>query len=360
MEENKNPPSDIAAFEDLITVIIPVYNMKRFLSEALESVMCQSYKNLEIIVVDDGSNDGSGEICDYYATIDSRITVIHEPNKGLSAARNTALDISTGQAIMFLDADDVFLPKTIEILFCAMMKEQADIVAGRSVNCYSNRALKLDYKKKAFKIAPRHNEFNRNEGLQALLRGEITTVVWDKLYKRDLWDNIRFITGHVYEDTPAIAQILKKSNKFYALSDLIHIKRIWNGSITNTNTVANAKDGVSGANWFKDFVESNTPEVFSKEQLQVARQKWFNIIVLWYIRCSLIHNSKEGIALKNALKTIIVKQGKSTSTSISACPSRIKAGYWLACYCPQILGVLMYYYKIFRRFGNGLSATFLC
>lgn len=99
----------------MISVIIPVYNVKPYLEDAIESVIHQSYTDIEIILIDDGSTDGSGEICDRYQKIDSRIIVIHQENKGLSVARNVGLDLCKGEIISFLDSDDFFFQK---ICYC--------------------------------------------------------------------------------------------------------------------------------------------------------------------------------------------------------------------------------------------------
>ena len=98
----------------LVSVIVPVYNVRPYLEECLESVVSQTYHNLEILVIDDGSTDGSGEICDRFAENDSRIRVVHQKNKGLGAARNVGLDLATGSVVSFLDSDDAFLPDAIE------------------------------------------------------------------------------------------------------------------------------------------------------------------------------------------------------------------------------------------------------
>ena len=111
-----------------VSVIIPVYNVRPFLEEALDSVLNQTYKNLEIIIIDDGSTDGSGEICDEYAGRDNRIQVIHQDNGGLSAARNAGLDVMTGDLVAFLDPDDAYVDSFIETLVNAMAAEDVDLV----------------------------------------------------------------------------------------------------------------------------------------------------------------------------------------------------------------------------------------
>lgn len=108
--------------EKLVSIIIPVYNVKDFLVDCLDSVINQSYKNLDIILVDDGSTDGSGIICEEYARQDKRIRVIHQVNQGLSAARNSGIEIMRGEYVYFIDSDDYIAKDTIEVLFNTIKK----------------------------------------------------------------------------------------------------------------------------------------------------------------------------------------------------------------------------------------------
>ena len=112
---------------DTVSIIIPVYNIEEYLPRCLESVLGQSYENLEVILVDDGSTDQSGKICDYYASQDKRIQVIHKKNEGVSIARNTGLDIATGEFIGFVDGDDLVEKDMIKILVQNSLKYEADI-----------------------------------------------------------------------------------------------------------------------------------------------------------------------------------------------------------------------------------------
>ena len=114
----------------LVSVIIPVYNVERYLDRCLASVVDQTYRELEILVVDDGSTDGSGALCDRWAERDSRIRVIHKSNGGLSDARNAALDVMTGSYVLMLDSDDWLQTDAIECLYQLLEKEQADIAVG--------------------------------------------------------------------------------------------------------------------------------------------------------------------------------------------------------------------------------------
>ena len=134
----------------MISVIVPVYNVEKYLRQCLDSIVAQTYRDLEIILVDDGSIDASGAICDEYAVRDSRIKVVHQPNRGLSSARNTGLDLVSGEYTFFIDSDDWIHEKALERLLLAQAKTNADLVlcnyqrvdeAGNAINNVSQRPL---------------------------------------------------------------------------------------------------------------------------------------------------------------------------------------------------------------------------
>ena len=129
---------EIGASIVLVSVIVPVYNVLPYLRESLDSVINQTYKDLEIIIVDDGSTDGSDAVCEEYAK-DSRVKVIHQKNHGLSAARNVGLDIARGDYIAFLDSDDVYLPDMIQTMVEGIQKSQADVVVCGFIRVYSKK-----------------------------------------------------------------------------------------------------------------------------------------------------------------------------------------------------------------------------
>lgn len=125
--------------EPLISVIVPIYGAEKYLHNCVNSIINQTYKNLEIILVDDQSPDRCPELCDEYATKDRRIKVIHQKNKGVSGARNTGLELATGSYIMFVDSDDEIYTNAIEVLLNDMLKYDADIVAGMSTRVFLNK-----------------------------------------------------------------------------------------------------------------------------------------------------------------------------------------------------------------------------
>lgn len=174
----------------LVSIIVPVYNVAPYLGECLDSIVGQTYGNLEIIVVDDGSTDGSGSLCDEYAKRDGRIRVIHQPNRGLSAARNAGLDTAKGDYISFVDSDDAVSPVFIE----ALLSAGADVA-----QCASCRSLV------EFRRVGLHPVFDGLSNLEASERMQFdstgdATVVWNKLYCRRLFEGIRFPEGKQHED----------------------------------------------------------------------------------------------------------------------------------------------------------------
>ena len=177
--------------KDLISVIIPVYLVEQYLERCVNSVLAQTYRNLEIILVDDGSPDRCGEMCDAYVEKDDRVKVIHKKNGGLSDARNAALDICTGEFISFVDSDDYVSEDFIETLYHAVKTHRTKLAVCGIVKFDESGKYHVDY-------APSNTE-KRVSG------EEIIQTVWrpaacNKLYHRSLFEGIRFPFGRLYED----------------------------------------------------------------------------------------------------------------------------------------------------------------
>lgn len=178
-----------------VSVIIPVYNVERFLVQCLDSAFGQTYKNIEIILVDDGSTDESGKICDAYCEGKSNFKIIHKLNGGLSDARNCGIDNSTGDYLFFLDSDDLIEKDTIKVLMEMCEREKADIGI-------------LDYNIFFDRIPGRENENTINyikmdskEAIELMLKpGNYDHCACAKLYRRELWNDVKFPKGMLYED----------------------------------------------------------------------------------------------------------------------------------------------------------------
>lgn len=176
-----------------ITVIIPVYNVASFLERALKSITCQTYTNLQILLIDDGSTDESGKICDDWVKKDSRIQCVHQENAGVSVARNHGLDLAVGEYIMFIDADDWVEPEMIESLHELILKHQAGVSACRYVESHQTEFLSRDEKKDGQITIV---EGQVEAGIQLLLPWS----VYCKLYRADLLHNIRLKKYKIAED----------------------------------------------------------------------------------------------------------------------------------------------------------------
>ena len=181
-----------------VSVIVPVYNVASYLPEALDSIVNQTYKDLEIIIVDDGSTDDSASICEKYASSDSRIKVIHQDNRGLSGARNTGLAHATGDLVSFIDSDDSLSPVFIESLVNAMESSSAPIAVCRFAVIETSGSLSGVAASSEFPNAPA-GVYERTEAIKDLVEEKMCVNVCNKLFRRELWTDIRFPDGHVYE-----------------------------------------------------------------------------------------------------------------------------------------------------------------
>ena len=192
-----------------VSVIIPVYNCAAYLADCLDSVLAQTYQKLQIILIDDGSTDGSGEICDRYAARDSRIQVAHQANQGASAARNAGLELAKGDWITFVDSDDTTQPELYEFLVGLAQTHQADIA-----HC-GYRKMHFDG---TFKDVEGTNillEQDPMEACQCLLEGRhFTGGLWNKLYRRELFQGIRFDADlKINEDVLLNVELFLKAKK---------------------------------------------------------------------------------------------------------------------------------------------------
>lgn len=194
-----------------ISIIIPVYNVAKYLRKCLESVINQTYQNLEIIVIDDGSTDGCDKICDEYAKKDNRIRVIHQPNKGLSEARNSGLKVMTGEFVGFVDSDDWIEPNFYELLEKRMREKNADIVMMGYYCVYKDKILKC-------RLFPDDFPYDNMNGLKALSENKISHVVWNKLYNKKLFNDLVFCKGRLHEDVLITYQLILRASRIECLN----------------------------------------------------------------------------------------------------------------------------------------------
>jgi glycosyltransferase involved in cell wall biosynthesis len=203
--------------KDFISVIVPVYNSEKYLRRCIESIMDQTYEDLEIILVDDGSTDKSASICDEYANKDLRISVIHKENGGLSSARNAGLKAASGNLIGFVDSDDYIEPNMYEKLKENMDKYGSDIAVCSIYKSYKYMTDEMDgtdtetvYEgKDKFRNLENENEF-------------LTVVAYNKLYKKEIFKKIKYPEGKSFEDSYVICDILNTAKKVSYLNEPLY------------------------------------------------------------------------------------------------------------------------------------------
>lgn len=216
--------------EDLISVIVPIYNVEKYIHECLSSVLNQTYKNLEIILIDDGSQDMSGKICDEYGFKDNRIIVIHKKNGGLSAARNLGLKKSNGKYVVFIDSDDYLSENYVYLLYMSIKNNNSDIAI-----C-SYKFIKQNKNETRLSTLINNVSYSNVDILKNLLKGNIECYAWNKIYKKKLFDlnNITFPENKFYEDITTFVRLIIKSNRISYVDVPLYMYRIRKGSITDS------------------------------------------------------------------------------------------------------------------------------
>lgn len=246
--------------KELISVIVPVYNVEKYLEKCIKSITNQTYHNLEIILVNDGSQDKSGKICDFWAQKDSRIKVIHKENGGLSDARNVGIKIATGEYIGFVDSDDYINPNFYEILMTNMNRYKADISAC-SIRKFSEEEV-LD---ESLSLNEKVYTFITEEALSDLIDENILNqTVWNKLYKREVINDIYFEFGKIHEDVFWTYQVFGNAKKVVYINQELYYYLQRSGSIMNGQfSIARIDSLEAKANRVK-YMEKNFPSLILK------------------------------------------------------------------------------------------------
>lgn len=190
----------------MISVIVPVYNVEKYLERCVKSIAAQTYKDLEILLIDDGSTDKSGKMCDDFQQTDSRIKAFHKQNGGLSDARNYGIEHSAGEFISFVDSDDYIDEKMLETLHRLITENDADLAVCSAMDVFEDKEVTQVKEIKEFNL-------NKVESYKYMLRGNGIPSACNKLYKRQTVGNVRFPVGKLYEDGFFTPQILKRVEK---------------------------------------------------------------------------------------------------------------------------------------------------
>ena len=230
----------VAEAGPLISVITPLYNAERTLGACVESVLNQSCRRIELILVDDGSTDGSGALCDGYAARDDRVRAIHQPNGGVSAARNAGLRAARGDYIAWLDSDDRYEPQMLETLLRALQTGDADIATCNYWNLFPDRRT-LRYEN-----ITRDKTFSRGEYMGYILTKTASSVLWATLMPRGFYQGIAFPEGQTFEDIRVTYRLYERAERVALVAEPLILRERRSDSLSMTRDLRLRADNMRG------------------------------------------------------------------------------------------------------------------
>ena len=213
----------------MISVIVPVYNVEPFLKKCVDSIINQTYRNIEIILIDDGSPDTCGQICDEYAKTDSRFTVIHQENQGLAETRNIGIEHALSPYIMFVDSDDWVTADFCEQAYQLIVQRDVDIVFFGFTKLKNGKVMKNPFPNKP------EGYKTKKEAIELILSNS-GNFVWNKIYRKELFEGIRYPKGRFYEDVAVTHKLVLKATKIWYSHKRMYYYRYREGSIVTTRS----------------------------------------------------------------------------------------------------------------------------
>lgn len=248
----------------LISVIVPIYNVEKYLARCVDSIVNQTYKNLEIILVDDGSPDRCPQMCDDYAEKDSRIKVVHKKNGGLSDARNAGIAVATGEYISFIDSDDYVSDDFFECLLDVMNKENSDIAECSVVKFYE------DNRFDEFSDDLSVKTYDTQDAMSALIaENPFHQHVWNKLYKTELVKDIPYAVGKLNEDEFWTYRVFGRVNKVARLNKTMYYYFQRSSSIMGVGYNIRRLDALEGKANRQKYIENNFPDLSTQAKIDL-------------------------------------------------------------------------------------------
>ncbi|CYV21349.1 glycosyltransferase family 2 protein [Streptococcus suis] len=261
----------------LISIIVPVYNVENYLDECIQTVLAQTYSNWELLLINDGSTDSSGTICDDYAKGDERIRVVHKNNGGLSDARNAGINNCTGEYITFLDSDDGIREDFLETCLTTAIQHDVDIVIGHFFIWDENQQTFYYFveqsQKDTIELISAQEALNR----QVVWKNFNTApfvVAWGKVFKATLFNTIRFPKGKVFEDEYTIHKALLKSDSVALINKEFYMyRRHGNSIMTSDFSLSKVLNNIEA------LEERIVDLVLAKKDTELVRQKLYNVLL---------------------------------------------------------------------------------
>lgn len=326
-----------------ISVIVPIYNVEKYLRKCIESIICQSYLNLEIILVNDGSPDNCRKICESYSRLDNRIQVIHKRNGGLSDARNEGLKIASGEYISFIDSDDYIDKDFYKILMDLIINNNADVAecSYKKITDGDNSNYKKDVlREKNDKYITLHNL----DIVSSLYKNEEFTViwnVWNKLYKKELLKDIFFPKGKLHEDVFTTYRILYKAKKIISTNKQLYFYMQRPSSIMGRFNVKHL-----------DVLEAYIEQIifYDKKGLKELKQKAAELLEIT-IKASMVRVLNSDINNKEQTLDYLINFYKNNSGFFERVNRNFKQNilYILIKYCPSYLIKSLYRLRNLRK-----------
>lgn len=243
--------------DPIISVIVPVYKVEKYLEQCVRSLLNQTYGNLEIILIDDGSPDSCPDMCNEYQKKDSRVKAVHKENGGLASARNLGLDIASGNLIAFLDSDDWLDLDTYERLLKAMFDKNADIVCMEGIHTDGEK-----FYDKCFYCKPTGTVISGKELTKQILLDKVASYVVVGLYKKECWQNIRFPVGRLYEDLPTTFRVFERAERVTYVDETFYKYRENLQSISYTPNPIKTYHQFLGYKTHYESAKEKYPEIF--------------------------------------------------------------------------------------------------
>ncbi len=254
-----------------ISVIVPVYNVEKYLARCVDSLLAQTFQNLEILLVDDGATDGSAAMCDAYAAQDARVRVIHKENGGLSDARNAGIEAARGKYLCFIDSDDFVAETMLEKLHTLLCRENADISVCGICDCYEGSQVNQSSEIREFACTG-------VEALKLTLEGsQLPGSVCSKLIRRELCENHRFLKGRTYEDAFYTPGLFIGAEKVAATTESLYYYWHRAGSITTKPFSQRNMDVIDAYQYTLEQVMQHCPQL---EDVARFRLYWAHFVVL--------------------------------------------------------------------------------